>query len=111
MGRYVDFVTTKRGMAEALRAVIASGAITSTQTRQRLSAAIQTMLDAGAAVGTLRSDIRAEDVSASLAGTLLAAGAPEQRAQTDRILDLLMDGLRPRLPSQAEPGPDSPGSA
>jgi hypothetical protein len=83
-------------MAEALCAVIASGVITSTQTRERLSAAIQTMLDAGAAARSLRSDVRAEDVSASLAGILLAAGAPEQRAQAGRMLDLLVDGLRPR---------------
>jgi AcrR family transcriptional regulator len=96
MDRYADFVTAKRGMAEALCAVIASGVITSTQTRERLSAAIQTMLDAGAAARSLRSDVRAEDVSASLAGILLAAGAPEQRAQAGRMLDLLVDGLRPR---------------
>lgn len=96
MERYADFVTTKRGMAEALRAVIASGAITSSQTRRRLTAAIQTMLDAGAAAGTLRDDVRAEDVSASLAGVLLAAGAPAQRDQAGRMLDLLVDGLRPR---------------
>jgi AcrR family transcriptional regulator len=96
IGRYADFVTTKRGMADALRVVIASGAITSTQTRERLSAAIQTMLAAGAEAGTLRSDVLAEDVSASLAGILLASGAPDQRAQTGRMLDLLMDGLRLR---------------
>jgi len=96
MERYAEFVTTKRGMAEALRAVITSGAITSSQTRGRLTAAIQTLLDAGAEAGTLRSDVRAEDVSASLAGVLLASGAPDQQEQAKRMLDLLMDGLRPR---------------
>jgi AcrR family transcriptional regulator len=99
MGRYADFVGTKREMAAALRAVIASGAITSSQTRERLSAAIQTMLDAGARIGSLRGDVRSEDVSASLAGVLLASGAPDQREQADRMLDLLMDALR--TPRQA----------
>jgi hypothetical protein len=33
MDRYADFVTIKRGMAEAPAAGIASGVITSTQTR------------------------------------------------------------------------------
>lgn len=79
MDRYADFVTTKQGMAEALRAVLASGAISSSHTRGRLSAAIQLMIDAGVAAGTLRDDVLAEDVSASLAGVLLAAGAPDQR--------------------------------
>src|SRR5699024_4153503 len=32
MARYADFVVTKQGMAEALRAVLASGAITSADT-------------------------------------------------------------------------------
>lgn len=96
MAGYADFVTTKRGMAEALRAVIASGAITSTQTRERLSAAVQTLLDAGVAQGTLRRDARAEDVVATLAGVLLACPEPQQSDQVDRMLDLLVDGLRPR---------------
>ena len=95
-GRYAEFVTTKRGMAEALRAVIASGAITSSQTRERLSAAIQTILDAGVAAGTLRGDVQAADVSASLAGVVLAAGAPEQRDQAARMLELLVDAVRVR---------------
>jgi AcrR family transcriptional regulator len=96
MQRYADFVITKRGMADALRAVIASGAVTSVETRARLSAAIQTMLDAGASAGSLRGDVRAEDVSACLAGVLVVTGTPDQRHQAERILDLLMEGLRTR---------------
>jgi AcrR family transcriptional regulator len=96
MGRYADFVRTKRGMAEALRAAIASEAITSSQTRERLTSAIQILLDAGEAAGSLRGDVRAEDVVASLAGVLLAAGGPDQHDQAGRMLDLVMDGLRPR---------------
>jgi AcrR family transcriptional regulator len=99
MTRYAEFVTTKRGMAEALRQVIATGAITSSQTRQRLDAAIQTMLDAGDAAGLLRSDVPAGDVSAGLAGILLTAGVSGGGDQTDRLLDLLLDGLSPRPPA------------
>lgn len=99
MGRYADFVATKQGMAEALRAVIASGAVTSTETRQRLSAAVRTLLDAGATAGSLRGDVAADDVVAGLAGVLLACREPDQRQQIERLLDLLMDGLRPRADS------------
>jgi len=91
MQRYADFVTTKRGMAEALRPVIGTGAVTSSQTRERLAVAVGAMLDAGAEAGLLRADVRAEDVVAGLAGTLLAASSPEQ---VDRMLGLLADGLR-----------------
>jgi hypothetical protein len=59
-----------------------------------MSAAVQLMLGAGAEAGTLRDDVHAEDVVASLVGTFLACGQPEQRDQARRMLDLLMDGLR-----------------
>jgi AcrR family transcriptional regulator len=101
MNRFVDYMTTKRGMADALRAVIASGGDPFAQSRDRMTAAITELLGAGAAAGTMRSDIEPGDVLASLSGVSLAAGAPAQREQARRMLDLLMDGLRYR----PEPGP------
>jgi AcrR family transcriptional regulator len=94
MDRYIEYMTTKRGMADALRAVIASGGTPYAQSRDRLITAITSLLQAGAASGTLRADIEPADVLASLSGISLAAGEPAQRAQARRLLDLLMDGLR-----------------
>jgi AcrR family transcriptional regulator len=94
MDRFVDYMTTKRGMADALRAVIASGGNPYAQSRDRLTAAITTLLQAGAAAGTVRSDVEPGDVLASLSGVSLAAVEPSQRDQASRLLDLLMDGLR-----------------
>jgi AcrR family transcriptional regulator len=99
MDRFVDYITTKRGMADALRAVIASGGDPFAQSRDRLTGAITTLLHAGAAAGTLRPDIEPGDVLVSLSGLSLAAGEPAQRDQAGRLLDLLMDGLRYRAPS------------
>jgi AcrR family transcriptional regulator len=96
MDHFVDYMTTKRGMADALRVVIASGGDPYAESRDRLIAAITMLLHAGAAAGTVRSDIEPVDVLASLGGVSLAAGAPEQRDQASRMLDLLMDGLRYR---------------
>jgi hypothetical protein len=96
MDRYIEYMTTKRGMAGALRAVIASGGTPYAQSRDRLITAITSLLQAGAASGTLRADIEPADVLASLSGISLAAGEPAQRAQARRLLDLLMDGLRYR---------------
>jgi AcrR family transcriptional regulator len=96
MDLFVDYMTTKRGMADALRAVIASGGNPFAESRNRLTAAITTLLDASAAAGTLRSDIEPGDVLTSLSGVSLAAGEPAQREQARRLLDLLMDGLRYR---------------
>ncbi|MFB9674830.1 TetR/AcrR family transcriptional regulator [Streptosporangium vulgare] len=96
MDRFVDYMTTKRGMADALRAVIASGGNPYAQSRDRLVEAIATLLEAGAAAGTVRSDVEPADVLASMGGVSLAAGEPAQRDQARRLLDLLMDGLRYR---------------
>jgi AcrR family transcriptional regulator len=96
MDLFVDYMTTKRGMADALRAVIASGGNPFAESRNRLIAAITSLLDASAAAGTLRSDIEPADVLTSLSGVSLAAGEPAQRDQARRLLDLLMDGLRYR---------------
>jgi AcrR family transcriptional regulator len=99
MDRYIDYMATKRGMADALRAVIASGGTPYAQSRDRLTGAITALLDAGAAAGTLRRDVQPIDVFASLTGVALTTGEPAKREQAGRLLDLLMDGLRYRAPS------------
>jgi AcrR family transcriptional regulator len=57
MDRFVGYMTTKRGMADALRAVIASGGNPFAQSRDRLTGAITVLLRAAAAAGTVRPDI------------------------------------------------------
>jgi AcrR family transcriptional regulator len=96
MDRFVDYMTTKRGMADALRAVIASGANPYAQSRELLVAAIAALLSAGAKAGSLRSDVAPVDVLTSLSGISLAASEPTLREHAGRTLDLLMDGLRYR---------------
>jgi AcrR family transcriptional regulator len=90
MDRFVDYMTTKRGMAEALKAVIASGGNPYAVSRDRLLTAVGSLLDAGIAAGVLRADVPAADVLTSLSGVTLAA---TEREQAGRLLDLLVDGL------------------
>ncbi|MCO6008590.1 TetR/AcrR family transcriptional regulator [Actinoallomurus purpureus] len=96
MDRFIDYMATKNHMGDALRAVIASGGDPFAQSRDRLSDAITTMLQAGAADGSLRSNVDPLDVLMSLAGASFAAGEPEHRERVGRMLDLLVDGLRYR---------------
>ncbi|GAA3626573.1 TetR/AcrR family transcriptional regulator [Kineosporia mesophila] len=91
MDRFVDYMATKREMADALRAVIASGRNPYATSRDRLTTAVQLLIEAGAAAGTLRDDVQPLDVLTAVSGVAMAAGTPEQAG---RILDLLMDGLR-----------------
>ncbi|MES4903507.1 MULTISPECIES: TetR/AcrR family transcriptional regulator [unclassified Streptomyces] len=102
MGRYATFVATKRGMRETLRAGFASGRI-APPSRERVTVTIAKILEQGAEAGTLRGDVVPDDVTTMLVGVFLAitAGAPQE--QTDRLLDLLTDALRPR----ASAGPNA----
>ncbi|MET4926805.1 TetR family transcriptional regulator [Streptomyces sp. PSRA5] len=94
MDRYIDFMIAKYGMADALRAVIASGGNPFAQSRDLLGSAIKLLLDAGAADGSFRKDVDADDVLVGISGVALAAGEPSMREQAGRVLDLLLDGLR-----------------
>ncbi len=96
MDRFVEYMTTKRGMADALRQVVASGGNPFAHSRDKLIGAVSALLGAGARAGTVRSDVDPGDVLAGLSGVTLVAGAAENRAQAGRLLDLLMDGLRTR---------------
>jgi AcrR family transcriptional regulator len=101
MDVFANYVAAKREMADALRAVFAAGSVTVSQAREELTVAVRTILDAGVADGTLRDDVRPEDVVAMIVGaftaTLLAGGQEQRR----RMFDLLVDAVRrPGLASQ-----------
>ncbi|MGP4047951.1 TetR/AcrR family transcriptional regulator [Streptomyces sp. 2A115] len=96
MDRFFDYLATKDGMAEALRAVVASGADPFAESLDRISTAISTLLEAGAEAGVLRSDVDPLDVGFSLGGVLLITSDKELRDRAGRMLDLLFDGLRYR---------------
>lgn len=96
MRRYAQFATTKRGMLDTLRASIASGHITATDTRTRITAAIESILAAGHRDGTLRSDIEPDDVTALVLGVSAGTTIGGPTEQAGRLLDLIVDSLRVR---------------
>ena len=95
MDLFADWLATKHGMLDTLLAMIESGAIAHAHTRGELLEAITTILEAGRATGDLRCDVSAEDVAASLLGILTVTGKSGNQGQADRLLNLLMAGLRP----------------
>jgi AcrR family transcriptional regulator len=94
MDRFAGYVAAKREMADALRAVFAAGTVTVSQAREELTAAVQTILDAGIADGTLRDDVRPEDVVAMIVGIFTATSIAGGREQRERMFDLLIDAVR-----------------
>jgi AcrR family transcriptional regulator len=94
MDRFISYFTTKHGMASALRSAVSADSNLFGHTYQQLVAALDVLLRAGVAAGTIRPDVDAGDVVQALRGAWSAAEAPDGLARAGRLLDLLMDGLR-----------------
>jgi AcrR family transcriptional regulator len=94
MDEFVDFMATKDALGDALRAVLVSEADIM-HTRSLLADAIATLMAAGAANRTIRQDVDPGDVLMGLGGVTLIAGYAAQRDLAHRLLNLLMDGLKP----------------
>lgn len=101
MDRYAEFVATKRGMLETLRAGWASGRLATPTTRERITGALAMILAAGAQAGSLRADVDPDDVTAMVLGVFLstATGPPDR---TGRLLDLVADALTVRGRADSE---------
>lgn len=95
MDLFGEWIATKNGMLDTLVAMIESGEIAHAQTQTELFAAIEEILDAGRAKGELRADVTAEDIAAGLIGIFTVARPSEHDARASRLLNILMDGLRP----------------
>ena len=94
MDLFADYVAAKQEMADALRAVFAAGSVTVSQAREELTVAVRTILDAGVADGTLRDDVRPEDVVAMIVGAFTATSLAGGQEQRGRMFDLLTDAVR-----------------
>jgi AcrR family transcriptional regulator len=96
MERYAAFVATKRAMLNTLHSGWASGRLATPATRERITAAIGAILAQGARTGSLRADVEPDDVTAMLLGVFLSTAADDEPERTDRLLDLVVDALRPQ---------------
>ncbi|MEZ0106613.1 AcrR family transcriptional regulator [Catenulispora sp. EB89] len=96
MDLFADWLATKRGMTDTLLAMVDSGEISLAHTRGELLSAVAAILDAGVAAGEIRADTSPEDVSAAVLGILAVSAERGNAAQAKRLLDVLMDGLRPQ---------------
>ena len=67
------------------------------ETYEEIVAVLRRLLVAAAAQGSIRADVDPDDVLRALRGAWLVAGE-DGDGGADRLLDLLMDGLRYRAP-------------
>ncbi|MFE3176073.1 TetR/AcrR family transcriptional regulator [Amycolatopsis sp. NPDC059090] len=94
MDRFAEYASTKHDMADTLRAIIEAGTVDMTQVRAELTEAVQLILDAGVEDGTLRADVRAQDVVVTVVGACSMRTLPGGPEQLGRMLDLILAGVR-----------------
>ena len=90
MDRFGAYVAVKREIASALAPAYASGAVSVSRARNELAEAISEILLAGAADGSLRTEVRADDLVAAVVGAVTATRIDGDAQQLARIFDLLM---------------------
>ncbi|MGW4503893.1 TetR/AcrR family transcriptional regulator [Streptomyces sp. NPDC004436] len=95
---FLDYVTAKYGMVDALRAIAATGTNPYGHSRELIREAVAVLMDACVAAGTIRTDIGPADLAAALEGIALTSAGSERRPQAERLLDLTLDGLAVRRP-------------
>jgi AcrR family transcriptional regulator len=95
MRSFAAWAITKHALTDTLAGIIASGRLDPGAMRAQLIDIVQQLLDAGHEARDLRSDVTASDLAALLAGVLATSGGTGDRQQTERLLNLVADALRP----------------
>jgi AcrR family transcriptional regulator len=102
MRRFAGYVAKKKGMAMALKSVLGADSELFSYSHQRIRDAIGALVAAAAAEGVIRDDVDSEDLLRAMSGICMATDTPGWNDRTERLVDLLVDGLR-----YGAPGPRS----
>jgi AcrR family transcriptional regulator len=97
--RYTGFLATKQGLASALHSGDPAFAALPDYFRSRFEPALSMLLDAAARAGKIRTDISAYDLLRAI-GNLAVASGDDGAAHIERMVELLLDGLRHRAKRQ-----------
>jgi AcrR family transcriptional regulator len=90
---FVDFLVTKHGLAAVLRSDSAGFETLHAYFLDRLMPVCAQLLDAAAAAGEIRSDVRAFELMFGV-GNLCVGAGHDDRYDARRLVDLLISGLR-----------------
>ena len=102
MQRFVGYVAGKPGMALALKSIVTTTDAAALQaSHERVYAALAQLVEAGQHDGIIRADASSEDLANGLSGVSLANSQPGTQERANRLITLLVDGLRYNAPGRA----------
>lgn len=105
--RYTHFIATKRGLAAALHSGDAVFDTLPGYFRQHLEPALQSLLASAATAGEIRADVDAYELLRAV-GNLSVPDREIATGHTQRMVALLLDGLRYGAPAPSAPTPRKP---
>jgi AcrR family transcriptional regulator len=94
MYRFVGYMAAKRGMAASLKLLFTSNSALFTEGSALVHTTFGHLLSAAVDAGTIKDDIETADVLYTLFGIYSIPDTPDWRERADRIVRLIMDGLR-----------------
>jgi AcrR family transcriptional regulator len=90
----VEFIATKKGMAAALALAAHGSSDLTAYSLDRLTRAVEELLQRAVAAEEVRADIGPEDLLRALVGMCYAHDRPGWQAKVLRLVDVFIDGLR-----------------
>jgi AcrR family transcriptional regulator len=94
MLRFVSYMATKRGMASSLKIIASSKAAMFAEGFGRIREALEKLLAAARNADLIRKDIGQADLMHAMSSIYSIPDSPEWRESANRLIRLLMDGLR-----------------
>jgi AcrR family transcriptional regulator len=98
MRLFVDYIATKKVMASALGAIMVSAPDLYASSAGQITNAMVLLVDLASASGDIRPDVDPNDLLRALVGFTYGNASPGWQASALRLIDILIDGLRPTRP-------------
>ena len=103
MRRFVGYVATKRGLAVALKSMVNDNSELFAQSRTHINESMARLVHAAVEAGLVRADADPEDVLRGMSGFCLFSEQAGWQEQAQRLVTLLVDGLRFGAASSSTP--------
>jgi AcrR family transcriptional regulator len=95
MRLFVDYIATKKVIASALGAIVGGVSDLYAASGALIVGAMALLVERAAAAGEIRADADPDDLLRALVGFTYGNTSPGWQASALRLIDILMDGLRP----------------
>jgi len=95
MRLFVDYIATKKVMASALGSIVSRETALYAYSAEQITSAMSLLVDRASAIGDIRPDVDPNDLLRALVGFTYYNTSPGWQASAQRLIDILMDGLRP----------------